>query len=69
MVSKDYFKKYYQENKDTYFKKYYQDHKEDYLKRNYEKVECEICGITTTKHNLSQHRKTKKHIRNMEKKI
>ena len=56
--SKSYVKKYNEE--------YYQQNKEKNLQHMAEKVECEICGCTIARSSISEHKRTKKHIKNLE---
>lgn len=44
-----------------YFKNYYNENKEKIKSRVYSQVQCE-CGATILRCNLSNHMKTKKHI-------
>ena len=59
-----YNKQYRDDNKETiqqYKQQYYNNNKEKINKKKAEKIHCE-CGCTSTRANLSTHRKTKKHI-------
>nr|VAV82196.1 hypothetical protein GUARANI_17 [Guarani virophage] len=51
MEKKEYLKKYYEENKPK-IKKYYS-----------KKIECPICGALYTRSNVTNHKKSKKHIK------
>ena len=61
-------KKWHQNNKEERNqkkKKYYQNNKEQINKKRKEKITCE-CGINITRSNLAIHKKSKKHIKLME---
>ena len=61
-------KEYYEKNKEQlkeHMKEYYEKNKE----RKKEKVECEICKSIISKGALYLHKKSKKHIKNLEKNI
>lgn len=45
-----------------YYKKYYQKNKEKILEKNKQKVECK-CGKKVTRYNMSKHKKTESHKR------
>lgn len=62
--NKEKAKEYYQDNK-VKILEYYQTNKVKILEKKKEKTICE-CGINITKSNLSAHKKTKKHIKLME---
>jgi molecular chaperone DnaK (HSP70) len=74
---KDYKKQYYENNKDNIkdYKKQYRENNKDKIKQYYEKIKdklnerfnCE-CGGRYTKQNLTNHNKTKKHIKYLEQK-
>jgi hypothetical protein len=62
-----YYKQYYTDNKDKLLeqqKQYYMDNKDKLAKK--KKVTCE-CGCISTRGHLSRHKKTKKHLKLMEK--
>lgn len=59
--NKNKIKEYREENKDK-IKQYYEDNKNKILERHKEKITCE-CGCIVSRNNLSQHKKTKKHIK------
>lgn len=68
-------KEYRQNNKEKIKKrdkKYYEANREKllehYRKYSSEKVECEICKVSFRRDSLSKHKKTKKHINNLEQK-
>ena len=63
--NKDKIKQYQIDNKDKlaeYLKQYYIDNKNKLLEKKKEKIICE-CGTESTKNSISQHRKSKKHIK------
>jgi hypothetical protein len=74
--NKERISEYYQNNKEQK-KEYYQKNKERkkerskeyYEKHKGEKVECDICKLTIKKTSLYLHKKSKKHIKNLEKNI
>ena len=61
-------KEYYEKNKEYFIEKkkeWYEKNKEKISEKNREKITCE-CGCVSFKHNLTKHRKTKKHLNLME---
>jgi len=48
-------------------KKYYENNKEKVFELQYKTVHCEYCNLNTKVYRLSKHRKTAKHLRNVEK--
>ena len=61
----EYFKKYYEKNKQEkkeYGIDYYENNKEQIIKKQSVPITCE-CGTLTQKWNLSNHRKSKKHFK------
>tara|TARA_R110000765_G_scaffold173021_1_gene277898 strand:+ start:221 stop:463 length:243 start_codon:yes stop_codon:yes gene_type:complete len=65
---KEYKKQYYQDNKED-IKKYQQEYrdnnKEEIDKKKAEKITCE-CGCIVSKQQIARHKKTQKHIKEME---
>ena len=60
-------KEYYVHNKEKildYHKEYNENNKEKIKEQRSEKVECNICKVSTTKGNLSRHKKSQKHLTN-----
>ena len=49
-------------------KKYYSVHKEKINEKQKEKINCEICDVKINRCNISHHRKSKLHIKNLEEK-
>ena len=46
-------------------KEYYETHREEINEKMREKIECEICNCEINRDGLGKHKKTKKHIRNI----
>ena len=71
---KEYQKEYNEKNKEQrkeQLKEYYEknkEHKKEYYEKNKEKIECEICKASIYRGSLSKHKKTQKHLKNLEKK-
>ena len=57
-------KEYCDDNKDI-IKQYYQNNIEEINERRKEKITCEICNCKIARNGLGKHKKTKKHIRNL----
>ena len=65
----EYYKEYYNEHKEKYkkhFKEYYEKNKAKIAEKNKKKIQCTCGGFYTTP-NKFNHKKTMKHIRNLEK--
>lgn len=69
---KEYFKEYYNKNKERLQEanrirsyEYYQKNK-DNIRKNDIKILCEHCNKYITKSNISKHNKTSKHLKNMQ---
>lgn len=63
--TKEYIKQYRIENRTEikeYNKQYHHDHREERMEKEKQKVTCE-CGCVVSKWGLSNHKKTKKHIK------
>ena len=63
-------KEYHKNNKDIISKQrkeYYENHKEHIQEKAKVQVECEVCNCNITLCNLSRHKKTHKHINNLNK--
>jgi len=64
----EYYKQYYQDNREKkreQAKQYRQDNHEKRLEKNKEKITCE-CGCSSSYANITRHRKSDKHKKNME---
>ena len=64
----EYHKEYRENNKEKISEKnkqYYENNKEKLSEKNKEKVECEICKVFISRSSLSAHKKTKKHLQNI----
>ena len=67
---KEYGIKYYENNKEhkkEYDKNYYENNKDKIKEYKKEKVLCEVCNCSVRRGDLSTHKKTKKHIKNLNK--
>ena len=62
--NKDKRKQSYEKNKDS-IKQYYEENKDKINENRNIKIECNVCDCIVSKRNISAHRKSKKHINNL----
>jgi len=63
LSKQDYKKKYNEANKE-HIKQYYEEHKEYYQAKKLEKITCE-CGAIVSRNNIAKHKKSLKHLNNI----
>lgn len=59
------YKKQYRELNKNKLKQYYKNNKDKFKQYNGQKVKCEICNCEVNKNSISRHKKSKKHLNNV----